>query len=81
MKTIGKTKKYVLPAADMKNKTAPLGFTRFFRFAGLLPIGAGSVKRNNNFKGPSQADFFKSIIIYYAPFDGKYIYFWRSKSL
>ena len=33
----------------MKNKTAPhnaCGFTRFFRFAGLLPIGASSAKRN-----------------------------------
>ena len=47
MKTIGKTKKYVLPAAGMKNKTAPPGFTRFFRFAGLLPIGAGFAKRND----------------------------------
>ena len=55
MKTIGKTKKYVLPAAGMKNKTAPPGFTRFFRFAGLLPIGAGFAKRNDGPQCPPQA--------------------------
>ena len=55
MKTIGKTKKNVLSAAGMKNKTAPPGFTRFFRFAGLLPIGAGFAKRNDGPQCPPQA--------------------------
>ena len=50
-----KLKKYVLPAAGMKNKTAPPGFTRFFRFAGLLPIGAGFAKRNDGPQCPPQA--------------------------
>ena len=39
----------------MKNKTAPPGFTRFFRFAGLLPIGAGFAKRNDGPQCPPQA--------------------------
>ena len=50
-----KLKKYVLSAAGMKNKTAPPGFTRFFRFAGLLPIGAGFAKRNDGPQCPPQA--------------------------
>ena len=51
MKTIGKTKHCVLPAADVKNnETAPhnAGSRDFVRLAGLLPIGAGSAKRKKS---------------------------------
>ena len=60
METIGKTKQCVLPAADVKYKTSlhnAMGFTRIFRFAGLLPIGAGSAKRNDGPQCLQQAIF------------------------
>ena len=52
-----KLKKYVLPAAGIKTKTAPhnAGSRDCFRFAGLLPIGAGSAKRNDGPQCPPQA--------------------------
>ena len=50
------------PPQARKKRLHRCGFTSIFRFAGLLPIGAGSAKRNNNFKGPSQAEFFKSTV-------------------
>ena len=52
--------KNVLSAAGMKNKTAQhnAGSRDFFRFAGLLPIGAGFAKRNDAPQCPPQAKNF-----------------------
>jgi hypothetical protein len=41
-------------------------FTRFFRFAELLPIGAGSAKRNNVHNTRRRRDFFWDLGAFYT---------------
>ena len=60
MKTIGKTKIicFARRRHEKENRSVQCGFMRFFRFAELLPIGAGSAKRNDGPQCPPQANFF-----------------------
>ena len=59
MKTIGKTKIicFARRRHEKENRSVQCGFMRFFRFAELLPIGAGSAKRNDGPQCPPQAKF------------------------
>ena len=64
MKTIGKTKKMFCPPQAWKMKPLrPMWVHEiFFRFAGLLPIGSGSAKRNDGPQCPPQAKIFGDLV-------------------